>query len=180
MSEKWFDEAHTSLRTRYGVPDELKFTTEPQLGLAMVKGLLARGKIPFRSVLADETYGADPKFLDGIEAAGQGPMGRPRQHARVAEETEPRQEARATAAGLPKRAWRRYRIKEGAKGAVEAEFAFIRVTRSNKGGRPGAAARAEVADRDSIRGGEGRGRGAALGRVAMRAKLVTCGKAHVS
>ena len=164
MPEKWFDEAHTSLRARYGVPDARPFTTEPQLGLAMVKGLLARGKIPFRWVLADETYGADPKFLDGIEAlgkwsfvevpvstrlwvgavkveaAGQGPMGRPRKHARVAEETEPRQEARAIAAGLPARAWRRYRIKEGAKGAVEAEFAFVRVTRSNKGGRPGAAA----------------------------------------
>jgi SRSO17 transposase len=175
MPEKWFDEAHTSLRTRYGVPDELQFTTEPQLGLAMVKGLLARGKIPFRWVLADETYGADPKFLDGIEAlgkwyfvevpvstmlwvgaveveaAGQGPMGRPRKHARVAAETAPRQEARATAAGLPKRAWRRYRIKEGAKGAVEAEFAFIRVTRSTKGGRPGAAATLVL--RRSLEGG---------------------------
>jgi SRSO17 transposase len=164
MPEKWFDEAHTHLRTRYGVPDELQFTTEPQLGLAMVKGLLARGHIPFRWVLADETYGADPKFLAGIEAlgtwyfvevplstmlwvgaveveaAGQGPRGRPRKYARVAEETEPRQEARAIAAGLPERAWRRYRIKEGAKGTVEAEFAFIRVTRSHTGGRPGAAA----------------------------------------
>ena len=164
MPEQWFDEAHTRLRTRYGVPEELQFATEPQLGLAMVKGLLTRGRVPFRWVLADETYGADPKFLDGIEAlgkwyfvevpvstrlwggaveveaAGQGPMGRPRTHARVAEATEPRQEARAIAAGLPARAWRRERIKEGAKGAVEAEFAFVRVTRSHKGGRPGAAA----------------------------------------
>jgi SRSO17 transposase len=71
MPEKWCDEAHTSLRTRYGVPDERQFTTEPQLGRAMVKGLLARGKIPFRWVLADETYGADPQFLDGIEALGK-------------------------------------------------------------------------------------------------------------
>jgi SRSO17 transposase len=164
MPEQWFDEAHTSWRTRDGVPDERKFTTEPPLGLAMVKGRLARGTIPCRWVRAAETYGADPTCLDGlealgkwdcvevpvstmlgvgaveVEAAGQGPMGRPRQHARVAEETEPRQEARATAAGLPKRAWRRYRITEGATGAVEAEFACIRVTRAHTGGRPGAAA----------------------------------------
>jgi SRSO17 transposase len=164
MPAKWFDEAHTSLRTRYGVPDELQFTTEPQLGLAMVKGLLARGNIPFRWVLADETYGADPKFLDGIEALGkwyfvevpvstmlwvgaveveaasQGPMGRPRKHARVAAETGPRQKARVIAAGRPERAWRRDQSKAGVQGAVEAEFAFVRVTRSNTGGRPGTAA----------------------------------------
>jgi SRSO17 transposase len=162
--EPWFDEAHTSLRTRDGVPDARQFTTEPQLGLTRVTGLLARGNIPFRWVLADATYGANPTFLDGSEAlgkwycvevpvapmlwggavkvaaAGQGPMGRPRKHARVAEETAPRQEARAPAAGLPGRAWRRYRINEGAQGAVEAEFACVRVTRSNNGGRPGAAA----------------------------------------
>jgi hypothetical protein len=130
----------------------------------MVKELLARGNIPFRWVLADEMYGAEPKVRDGlealgkgdcvegpvstmlwvgavqVEAAGQGPMGRPRNHARVAEESEPRQEARATAAGRPERAWRRYRSKEGAQGAVEAEFAFVCVTRSHQGGRPGAAA----------------------------------------
>lgn len=164
MPETWCDEAHTRVRPRDGVPDERPFTTEPQLGLARVKGLVARGTIPFRWVLADETSGADPKFRDGIEAlgkwdfvevpvstmrwggaveveaAGQGPMGRPRTHARVAEETAPRQEARASAAGRPERAGRRDRIHEGAKGAVEAAFAFVRVTRSNKGGRPGAAA----------------------------------------
>jgi SRSO17 transposase len=164
IPEPWFDEAHTSLRTRDGVPDERQVTTAPPLGLARVTGLLARGNIPSRWVLADETYGAEPKVLDGIEAlgkwdfvevpvstllwggavegeaAGQGPMGRPRQHARVAAETEPRQEARVIAAGLPERAWRRYRSTEGAKGAVEAACACIRVPRSNTGGRPGAAA----------------------------------------
>jgi SRSO17 transposase len=164
MPEKWFDEAHATLRERYGVPEDLRFQTEPQLGLEMVRGLVTRGTVPFRWVLADETYGADPKFLDGVEGlgkwyvvdvpvstmlwvgkvviepAGQGPMGRPRKHARVVEGTPPRQEARAIAAGLPEHAWRRYRIKEGSKGTIEAEFAFRRVTRSNKGGKPSAEA----------------------------------------
>jgi SRSO17 transposase len=115
-------------------------------------------------VLADETYGADPKFLDGVaalsqryfvevpvstllwvgwsqvEPAGKGPKGRPRKYPRVVEGTPPRQEGRQIAAALPERAWRRYRIKEGAKGTIEAEFAFVQVTRSTKGGRPAAEA----------------------------------------
>jgi SRSO17 transposase len=70
MPQLWFDEAHAALRTRYGVPEDLKFTTEPTLGLAMVKGLVTRGDLPFSWVLADETYGADPKFIDGVEALG--------------------------------------------------------------------------------------------------------------
>jgi SRSO17 transposase len=164
MPEDWFDDAHAPLRERYGVPEKLKFTTEPALGLAMVKGLVERGTVPFTWVLADETYGADPKFLDGVaalgkryfvevpvstmvwdgrvevEPAGKGPMGRPRTYPRVVEGTAPRQEVRQIAAALSERAWRRYAIKEGAKGTIEAEFAVVAVTRSSKGGRPGAEA----------------------------------------
>jgi SRSO17 transposase len=164
MHETWFDDAHKGLRERYGVPEELKFRTEPQLGLEMVKGLVSRGKVPCTWVLADETYGADPKFLDGVaalgkryvvevpvstmvwvgrvevEPAGTGPMGRPRKHPRVVEGTAPRQEVRQIAAAVPERAWRRYQIKEGSKGTIEAEFAVVAVTRSSKGGRPGAEA----------------------------------------
>src|SRR5919108_3127372 len=125
-----------------------------QLGLGMVQGLLERRKVPFRWVLADETYGADPKFLDGVEAlgkwyflevpvttrvwvgsvaiepAGEGPMGRPRKYARGAEGTPKPREVRVIASDLPARAWRRSIIKEGTQGVIEAEFAFVRVTRS--------------------------------------------------
>lgn len=117
-------------------------------------------------MLADETYGADPKFLDGIaalekwyfvevpvstqvwvgrvevEPAGQGPMGRPRQSARVVAGTPPRREVGHIAAQLPERAWRYYTIKEGTKGSIQAEFTLVRVTRSKKGDRPGAEATA--------------------------------------
>jgi SRSO17 transposase len=164
LPEEWFNEAHAPLRKRYGVPEDLVFTTEPQLGLGMVQGLLERRKVPFLWVLADETYGADLKFLDGVEALGKwyflevpvttrvwvgsvaieppgkGPMGRPRKYARVAEGTPKPCEMRAIASDLPARAWRRYPIKEGAKGTIEAEFAFVRVTRSMRRSKPGAAA----------------------------------------
>jgi hypothetical protein len=75
-----------------------------------------------------------------IEPPGKGPTGRPRTKARVVEGTAPRLEARVLAERLPPRAWRRYRIKEGAKGESEAEFAFVRVTRSKKRGEPAAGA----------------------------------------
>jgi SRSO17 transposase len=164
LPQDWFDEAHGGLRERYGVPEELTFRTEPALGLEMVKGLVERGTVPFDWVLADETYGADPKFLDGVaalgkryfvevpvstlvwvgrvavEPAGKGPMGRPRKYPRVVEGTPARQELRQIAGALAERAWRRYPINEGAKGTIEAAFAFVAVTRSLGGGRPGAEA----------------------------------------
>ena len=68
--EPWFDEAHPRWRRRDGVPDELKFTTAPPLGRAMVTGLLARGTIPCRGVLAEETDGAAPKGRAGVAVAG--------------------------------------------------------------------------------------------------------------
>lgn len=138
--------------------------TEPALGLAMVRGVAARGQLPFRWVLADETYGADPKFLDGVaaldrwyfaevpvstrvwvgpvavESPGQGPLGRPRTRPRVITGT-PKPQSLAgksgLAATLPPRAWRRYVIKPGAKGEIAADFAFLRVTCTRRGGRPG-------------------------------------------
>jgi SRSO17 transposase len=161
MPAEWFDEDHAPERARCGVPPLLRFQTEPALGLAMIRGVLARGMLPVRWVLADETYGADPKFLDGvaalgrwyfveapviarawvgaveIEPPGQGAMGRPRTRPRVAPGTPKPQEVGKIARALPPTAWRRYGIKEGAKGELAADFAFLRVTRSRRGGRPG-------------------------------------------
>lgn len=166
MPQEWFDEAHAPLRQRYGVPEELKFKTEPQLALEMVRGLVERGQVPFQWVLADEHYGMNPQFLDGvaalgkwylvevpgtmrvwlgtpeIEAPGQGAMGRPRKHARMVASTPKPQEVRQVAAGLPEGAWEPYTIKEGTKGPIVAEFAFLRVTWARRHGRPGAPARA--------------------------------------
>jgi SRSO17 transposase len=164
MPAAWFDDEHAPKRARCGVPSLLRFRTEPALALAMIRGVLARGVLPVRWVLADETYGADAKFLDGVaalarwyfvevpvitrawvgpiavEPPGQGPMGRPRTRARVRPGTPKPQEVRDIAAALSPQAWRRYVIKEGAKGALAADFAFVRVTRAHRGGRPGAAA----------------------------------------
>jgi len=161
MPAAWFDDAHAAERARCGVPPLLRFRTEPALALAMVRGVIERGALPVRWVLADETYGADPKFLDGVaalgrwyfvevpaitrawvgavavEPPGQGPLGRPRTRPRVAPGTPKPEAVSKIARGLPRSAWRRYAIKAGAKGELAADFAFLRVTRARRGGRPG-------------------------------------------
>lgn len=160
LPEDWFDAAHAPLRQRYGVPATLGFQTEPQLALEMLRGLVDRGVLPFQWVTADEHYGMIPAFLDGvaatgkwyfaevpvstkvwegeppIEPVGRGPRGRPRKYGRVAAAVPPAQEVRQIAAQLSVRAWQRATIKEGSKGPIEADFAFVRVTRARRG-RPG-------------------------------------------
>jgi SRSO17 transposase len=162
MPQEWFDEAHAPLRQRYGVPPALRFQTEPHLALEMLHGLVDRAVVPFTWVVADEHYGMIPAFLDGVAAMGKwyfaevpastevwegeaaveparrGPRGRPRKYGRVAAGAPQAQAVRQLAARLPARAWRRYTIKEGSKGPIEADFAFLRVTRARRG-RPGLA-----------------------------------------
>ena len=168
VPKAWFDDAHAAERARCGVPPMLRFQSEPALALAMLRGVIARGTLPVRWVLADETYGADPKFLDGVaaldrwyfvevpvitrawagpvavEPPGPGARGRPRTRPRtrprVAAGTPKPDAVGKIARTLPPTAWRRYTIKEGAKGELAADFAFLRVTRARRGGRPGPAA----------------------------------------
>lgn len=157
LPEEWFDDGHAPLRQRYGVLGALQFQTEPQLALEMLRGLVERAAVPFRWVVADEHYGMIPTFLDGVattgkwylaevpastqvwegepevEPVGRGSMGRPRKPPRVAAGAPKAQEVRQIAAQLPTRAWRRATIKEGSKGPIEADFAFLRVTRARRG-----------------------------------------------
>jgi SRSO17 transposase len=159
MPEVWFSDQYAEKRQRCGVPEDLKFQTEPALALEMVKGVAKREQLPFQWVCADEHYGMNPAFLDGIETLGKwyfaevpknttlwpekieilppgkGPMGAPRKGPRVAPGTPQAQEVQHIGAKLPAKAWRRYTIKEGSKGPITAEFAFVRAT-SKRGRRP--------------------------------------------
>jgi SRSO17 transposase len=160
VPEHWFSEDFAEKRQRCGVPQDLRFRTAPELALEMLRGVAARGVLPFQWVTADEHYGMNPEFLDGVAALGkyyfvevpvstkvwvgevevispgQGKMGRPRTGALVAQDTPPPQEVRQIAAALPACAWQRETIKEGSRGPIEADFAFVRAT-SKRGRRPG-------------------------------------------
>jgi len=161
VPEAWFGEDYRKRWQACGVPDALSFQTEPALGLEMISGLVERATVPFRWVTCDETYGEIPPFLDeiaalkkwylaevptdtrvwlrtpAIEPPGRGLLGRPRTRPRV-RRTAPRpQEMRKLMAQLPRSAWQRRVIKEGSKGPLVVEFAFVRVT-PVRGELPGA------------------------------------------
>lgn len=165
IPKTWFDDAHATKRRKCGLPDKLVFKTEPTLGLEMVKALKQAGIVPFRWVNADEHYGMNPDFLDGVAElekwyfaevpvntmvwpekvkilgaglgqAGNLKLGRPRNGPRVARNQPAAQEVRQMAAELPAEVWKRYTIKEGAKGPISADFAFVRAVRKRRR-RPG-------------------------------------------
>jgi SRSO17 transposase len=71
MPEVWFSDEYAEKRKRCGVSAELEFQTEPELGLEMVSGVVEREQLPFRWVVADEHYGMNPAFLDGVAGLGK-------------------------------------------------------------------------------------------------------------
>jgi SRSO17 transposase len=165
IPQTWFDEAHAAKRRKCGLPEKLAFKTEPTLGLEMIKAIKQAGIVPFRWVNADGHYGMNPDFLDGVAElekwyfaevpantmvwpekvkilraglgqAGNLKMGRPRSGPRVARNQPAAQEVRQMAAEAPAGVWKRYTIKEGAKGPISADFAFVRAVRKRRR-RPG-------------------------------------------
>jgi len=152
VPEDWFDAAYRARWKKCGIPADLSFRTEPELALDMLRELVTRDRVPFEWVAFDEHLGESPSLLDEIEALGKwylaevpcntrvwshtphieppGPslLGRPRTRPRLAKNAPRARELRDIAASLPKSAWTRYTFKEGSKGAMVAEFAFLRVT----------------------------------------------------
>jgi len=152
VPECWFTAEYHERWQACSMPDTLTFHTEPELSLEMITTLVERAMVPFQWVTCDEHYGENPAFLDGIaalnkwyfaeiavntrvwlhrppvEPPGQGLFGAPRLHPRV-RLTAPRpQTVREVMANLPSTAWHRRIIKEGSKGPLVAEFAWVRVT----------------------------------------------------
>jgi SRSO17 transposase len=160
VHQSWFGDDHRARWQACGIPDALRFRTEPELALEMVGELVAHAEVPFGWVTADERFGQNPGFLDGvaelgkwylaevpadtrvwlkappIEPPGCGPLGRPRTRPRIAQSAPPPQAVRDLCASLPATRWTRHTIKEGAKGELVAEFAFVRAT-TVRAGLPG-------------------------------------------
>ncbi len=152
VPDEWFADESRKRWKACGIPETLAFHTEAELGLEMISALLQRGVVPFRWVACDESYGKIPVFLDGIAALGKwylaevpsdtrvwlrtppveppgpGPSGPPRIYPRVKPSAPRPLEMRTLVAQLPRAAWHRRKIKEGSKGPIIAELAFLRVT----------------------------------------------------
>jgi SRSO17 transposase len=154
MPESWFDEQHANRRKACGVPTDLKFKTKPEIGLELLKGAVERDSLPFRWVAADELYGDSPAFRDGVAALGKWYFtevkcstliwqsqpavylpewkghGRRPIRLRLRNEKERPLRVDNLVSILPKDAWRRATIKEGSKGPIVCDFAFLRLIES--------------------------------------------------
>jgi SRSO17 transposase len=167
MPDEWFDEAHTKRRQASGVPADLSYQTKPEIGLALVQAAVKRNEqletpLPFEWVAADALYGDSPAFRDGVAALGkwyfteiksttQVWLHRPEVHVpawkgrgrrptrlRLCQPTDKAVTVQSLVAQLPAAAWSRATVKEGSKGPIVCDFAFLRLVES-RAGLPGPA-----------------------------------------
>jgi SRSO17 transposase len=160
VHETWFSEEARARWRQCGIPDSVRFQTEPSLTLDMLQSLIRRDVLPFQWVTADAHFGEIPAFLDEVAALGKwylievpcdtrvwldtpriepprlGMLGRPRTHPRVSRNAPPPVELRDLVTQLPKAAWTCECIKEGSQGPLLADFAFLRAT-TIRDGLPG-------------------------------------------
>jgi SRSO17 transposase len=154
MPEGWFDETQTERRQACGVPEDLRFKTKPEIGLELLQKAEKRGNLPFSWVAADELYGDSPAFRDGVDALGKwyfteikstAPIWRtrPKVHIprwkghgrrptrlRLRYASQHPVQVKDVVKNLPKQDWLQAVIKEGSKGPIACEFAFLRVIES--------------------------------------------------
>jgi SRSO17 transposase len=161
MPEKWFTRAYQARREKCGVPADLAFQTQPELAWDMIRTLHTRQVLPFQWVIGDEHFGNNPTLLERITAADlyylaevphdtlvwqtrpatavpprRGQKGRPPQRPRLLPDAPTPLRVDAVAAA-PTLRWHSCQIQEGAKGALIAAFAFVRVVLV-RDGLPGA------------------------------------------
>jgi SRSO17 transposase len=157
MPDKWFEEAHASKRAACGVPKDLAHQSKPQIGLELLQQAVRRGSLPFQWVAADELYGDAPAFRDGVEAlhkwyfteikcSTQVWRNRPEVYLpewkgrgshptrlRLRNPTALPQRVDQLVPHIPQDAWTRATIKEGSKGPITCDFAFLRVIEVREG-----------------------------------------------
>jgi SRSO17 transposase len=149
LPEEWFEDDHRERWEKCGIPKETVFRTKPELALERLQAVVAYGCLRFRWVTCDEVYGRNPDFLDGVAALGRryfaevphntrlwhtrpktavpewsGRGRRPTKERLLPGEPNP-QRVDAIAASLKPQEWQPYLIKEGSKGPMVAEFAFL-------------------------------------------------------
>ena len=160
MPDEWFDETHSERWSACGAPEDLVFQTKPEIGLKLVQNAVKRGDLPFQWAAADELYGDSPAFRDGVAELNKWyfteikcvtPIWsvRPEVHVpawkghgrhptrlRLRHPSDRPVQVKELAAGIPKEGWTRATIKEGSKGPIVCDFAFLRLIES-RGNLPG-------------------------------------------
>jgi SRSO17 transposase len=161
MPNEWFEEEHAERCKACGVPGDLHYKTKPEIGLELLQKAEKRGDLPFQWVAADALYGDSPTFRDGVndldkwyftEIKCTTPIWRtqPKVHVpkwkgrgrrptrlRLRNSRQHPAQVKDVVRNIPKKDWVQAVIKEGSKGPLACEFAFLRVTES-RGNLPAA------------------------------------------
>jgi len=149
MPDEWFDG-----------PQDLTYQTKPEIGLELLQAAVKRNEqapeeaLSFQWVAADELYGDSPAFRDGVAAMNKWYFteiksttqvwlkrpevyvpewkgrGRHPTRLRLRNLSEKAVTVQALVAQIPQQAWTRATIKEGSKGPIVCDFAFLRVIES--------------------------------------------------
>jgi SRSO17 transposase len=159
IPDQWFEEEHTEQRQACGVSEYLVFKTKPEIGLEMLENALQRDNLPFSWLAADALYGDSPAFRDGVAATGKhyftaikdntliwcappkvhvpqwNGHGRRPTRLRLSDTRKHPIPVKQLVKKIQKQDWARAIIKEGSKGPIICDFAFLRVTES-RGGLP--------------------------------------------
>lgn len=154
---EWFTPEYASQREACGVPTELTMQTKPEIGLALLRRAVLRGTLPCAWVAADALYGDSPAFRDGVAALNKWYFteirctslvwqcrpevylpdwkGRGRHPTRLQlrQPTDQPLTVQALAAQLLPVRWTRATIKEGSKGPIICDFAFLRIVEARAG-----------------------------------------------
>ncbi len=156
--EAWFAADHATQRQACGLSDDLVYHTKPVIALALVQAAVARDSLPFRWVAADALYSDSPAFRDGVAALDGKWYFTEIRESTLLWQTRPevylptwkgrgRQPTRLklrfpgdspcsvkeALSRLPSTAWTRATIKEGSKGPIICDFAFLRVVEARVG-----------------------------------------------
>src|SRR5262245_47940174 len=148
LPKSWIKDRARRKKTR--VPKKLKFRTKPEIALQLLQRSVT-GPVQFDWIIADEEYGRNGAFLDGMEALSQkyvvevpvnttvwtvDPEGRgrpPGKKWRAHVHT-----VQSIGDSLPVEAWQNLKLREGAVGPLVFQFARVRVwaVRHRKPGPP--------------------------------------------
>jgi SRSO17 transposase len=152
MPPEWFDEAHAERKKACGVPGDLIFQTKPKIGLGLLQAAVKRNEqaedvLPFQWV--DGVATLNKWYFTEIKTTTQVWLKRPEVHVpawkgrgrlptrlRLRNPSEKAVTVQDIVAQIPQQAWTRATIKEGSKGPIVCDFAFLRVIES-RGGLPG-------------------------------------------
>src|SRR5712692_540794 len=152
LPAEWItDDAYAERRKQCGIPPAITFKTKPELAVEMLTAVVQSQGLRCRWVVADEAFGGNTGFRDGVAGLGlwsfaevphttrvwgERPAthvppwrgrGRHPQRERLVEGAPEARTVLEVAASLPTEAWTRQTIKEGSQGPMVAECATLRV-----------------------------------------------------